>query len=361
MLKSLRIRNFRGLRNVEIRDAKRINLITGRNNTGKTALLEALSLATTAPNANALVLSYNRRTPDAFMPDGSGTIDHSWWRQMFTDMNVGTPIELTVQSEEQFFTVTIRTIDNPDLKARILQNPVYRPSTDSVVNQAEFTVLEVAKRPDYKDAGEARYIIMNQQQMTVGGTNNSVQTLFFAARQPNVSAEDNERFTHVDLAGLKEEVLNAMRIVDPDIQTLEILAQGKPRLWAGNGHFKLPLSQYGDGLSRLTSLLLGIAASSSGYVFIDEFENGLHYSVLKDLWRAVYQLAMKVNVQVFATTHSQECVEAALEVFEAPGIAEKDFMIYRVQKRDNTPEVVSFDTEAAEVALDMGVDLRGLR
>ena len=44
MITSFRIKNFRGFQDLTIQPLKRVNLIGGKNNTGKTALLEALLL-----------------------------------------------------------------------------------------------------------------------------------------------------------------------------------------------------------------------------------------------------------------------------------------------------------------------------
>ena len=50
--------------------------------------------------------------------------------------------------------------------------------------------------------------------------------------------------------------------------------------------------------------------------FIDEIENGLHYSVHKDVWRPLELWQRQLDIQVFATTHSYEMIRAAYEAFK---------------------------------------------
>ena len=70
----------------------------------------------------------------------------------------------------------------------------------------------------------------------------------------------------------------------------------------------------GDGINRILTIILSMVNVENGYFFIDEFENGLHYSVQKDLWKMIFYLAEKLNIQVFATTHSSDCINAFQEV-----------------------------------------------
>ena len=70
----------------------------------------------------------------------------------------------------------------------------------------------------------------------------------------------------------------------------------------------------GDGMLRILQLILKIFSAKGGFLLIDEFENGLHYSVQKKVWELVFDLAEKLNIQVFATTHSWDCIESFAKV-----------------------------------------------
>lgn len=66
----------------------------------------------------------------------------------------------------------------------------------------------------------------------------------------------------------------------------------------------------GDGMNRVFELALGLANSKDGLFLVDELENGVHYSAQEQLWRLIFETASQLNVQVFATTHSWDCIES---------------------------------------------------
>jgi AAA15 family ATPase/GTPase len=72
----------------------------------------------------------------------------------------------------------------------------------------------------------------------------------------------------------------------------------------------LPIRSLGDGMQRLLGIALALVNAKDGLLLVDEIENGLHYSIQTDLWRLIFQLAQKLNVQVFATSHSWDCIRS---------------------------------------------------
>jgi len=94
----------------------------------------------------------------------------------------------------------------------------------------------------------------------------------------------------------------------PDIASFKII-NNAPRCKKENGNF-LAITEFGDGVKHLIAIILSLYASEKGYLFIDEIDNGVHYTLLDELWMVIMTLAEELNVQVFATTHSKECIEA---------------------------------------------------
>jgi AAA15 family ATPase/GTPase len=74
------------------------------------------------------------------------------------------------------------------------------------------------------------------------------------------------------------------------------------------------LNDFGDGLAKFLSYLLLLLASRNCIIVVDEIENGIHYSKLDRLWEIILTISKKQNVQVFATTHSKECIESYARV-----------------------------------------------
>src|SRR5260370_15583162 len=118
----------------------------------------------------------------------------------------------------------------------------------------------------------------------------------------------------------------------------------------------MPIPFMGEGLRRVLSIVLAIANAKDGVVLIDEIENGLHYSVHKQVWQAIAAAARNNNVQVFATTHSWECIRYAHEAFSEDTIY--DLRMHRLDRIDTKTSVTTYDPEHIESALYNSVQMR---
>ena len=111
-------------------------------------------------------------------------------------------------------------------------------------------------------------------------------------------------------------------------------------------------------MSRLASILLAISHAKGGAILVDEIENGLHYSVQTDVWKAIASTARTFNTQVFATTHSSEMIDAAHKAFMDE--TEYDFRYHRLDRSQKTGEikVVTYDQETLDAAIEMNMERR---
>ena len=95
MLKSVRVRNFRVFGELFIESLSRVNLIAGRNNAGKTSLLEALFMLSGGGNPQMALNSNVIRGPD-FRALGPRQLQETYWKPMFTALDTGRMIEIAV-------------------------------------------------------------------------------------------------------------------------------------------------------------------------------------------------------------------------------------------------------------------------
>ena len=105
-------------------------------------------------------------------------------------------------------------------------------------------------------------------------------------------------------------LLDALQVVDDRLRGIEENSSGgRSMIWVDIGLSELvPLPVMGAGMIHFTRIVLALALAPGGVVLIDEIENGLHHSVLAEVWGAIAKTAEQFNVQIFATTHSFECV-----------------------------------------------------
>ena len=177
-------------------------------------------------------------------------------------------------------------------------------------------------------------------------------------KNPRFSEEHARRYSSLVEAGREEELLPSLQALDPRIRRLELLYRAnKPMLYAdiGNGQL-VPLLYMGEGLGYVLSWQLAVMTAKDGTVLIDEFENGLHYRALLNAWKAVGAAARQSNVQVFATTHSWECVTAAQNAFAESG--DDEFRLHRLERRDGDIVAITYDQEQLATSIELNFEVR---
>ena len=150
-------------------------------------------------------------------------------------------------------------------------------------------------------------------------------------------------------------LLEALRVVEPRLQGVEDnSSSGAPMIWVDIGlHELVPLPVMGAGMTHIARIVLSASAVPGGMVLVDEIENGLHHSVLPDVWRVVEKMVKQFDVQIFATTHSFECLEAAHKTLGAEG-----FRLHRLEAVDGTTQCVTYGEDAIDGAIRHNMEVR---
>jgi hypothetical protein len=136
----------------------------------------------------------------------------------------------------------------------------------------------------------------------------------------------------------EERVIEALKIIEPRIERIASVEGLRRRssivVKLSDSDRRLPLGSAGDGLKRLLALSLNlIPLRGGGSLFVDEIDTGLHFSVMADMWKLVIETANRLDLQVFATTHSLDCVRAVAWVREKlPADQARDVILHRLEK-----------------------------
>ncbi|GAB4208965.1 MAG: hypothetical protein OHK0022_39300 [Roseiflexaceae bacterium] len=156
-------------------------------------------------------------------------------------------------------------------------------------------------------------------------------------------------------------MISALQIIAPDVERINMISDpaiGPQRIamMRLKGQSKpIPLRSYGDGMNRLFVIALAAANASNGLLLIDEIENGLHYSVQLDVWRLIFDLAHRLNIQVFATTHSWDCVEAFQR---AAAEHPEQGQIIRLGRKQDTIVATRFDEQELAIITRDQIEVR---
>jgi hypothetical protein len=182
--------------------------------------------------------------------------------------------------------------------------------------------------------------------------------IFIGSRTRVKPNDDATRYGQLDIIGKQNDVLEFLKIIEPNLKTLSSITIGNTSMIHGDIGLKrkIPVSYMGEGVSKVLSIILAIANARNGIVLIDEFENGLHYSVMQKIWEGIGMAAREFNCQVIATTHSYECLEAAYNGFS--GDLQKDFTYVRLDRIDNETKAKVFDFDMLRVAIDANMEVR---
>jgi len=114
----------------------------------------------------------------------------------------------------------------------------------------------------------------------------------------------------------------------------------------------------GDGTGNLISIVAKLFQSKDGYLFIDEIENGFHYTYLDKLWKIILTISKEQNVQVFATTHSKECIESYARVSKK--LEDEDISFIELGRdKDNKLSSIVYPYDWLEDEISQNHELRG--
>jgi hypothetical protein len=364
MFKSVRIQNFRQFKDLKLDGLAQINLITGKNNTGKTSLLEALFLLDNPvdPTRTLPLASFRgipRHTPQT--PE--------LWEWLFRNRDYSRPIEIA-----EYVQASDANEEKPRQRLRVLLSggsfiPTVATNGDSVtgtypatfnassdpVPELRFDYLRPdgkALQTDLKWTTQGLYMEPDRR-----GFTGSQKRGFFLSTIHAPNEIDADRFSRLEEQGQGDSVVEAMRIIEPRLRRLTVLSYGgRPTVAADIGEYPLvPLAVLGQGFSKLFTIVTGIVANDGPIMFIDEFGGGFHYSILSEVWKVIVSTALEHSVQIFATTHSLEAIEAAVEGSEGQ---EGSLAFFRLERSGDGIQVIAATDDRLRSAVGLDFELR---
>ncbi len=353
-----RITNFRCFRDLQIDGLHRVNLIAGKNNTGKTALLEAIHLHSYPQDCQLPFTITEQRGVESAAELAE---PESGW--LFHTSKAGRASQLQLESTtDSGPTRTLRIAWGDAATIRQLF-----PATDRFVQgsflegdwQSDRRRMVMCTEMPGQNTVYAVSVPCAGGTVALGSSDApwNGPSAFLGALYPR-AANDVQAFSELVSAKRDEQVLPSLRLLEPRLHTLGIVLLGnRPVVHADVGLPRLvPVTLMGEGFRRTLAILSTIATTSGGRVLVDEIENGLHYSVMRDVWQAIAHAARAASVQVFATTHSWECIQAAHQAFTENG--PYDLRLLRLDRADGTIRVAAYDQELLEYATEMTHEVR---
>lgn len=306
----IEINNFRGIRHMVLDNVKQINLLVGKNNCGKSSILDAIFLLSgfSNPLLNLRInqfRDYNKFDEEDLIlnfynmiPDNHIHIHGRMTNGTFRDLKI-TPII----SESQY------VVSKDNISSQSLSNKEANISTGLTMN------FSYTKDSGEKKSDSSAIIITNQQSDKIKirsskDYNETLSGVYINSKFAFSIAVDNlmniiqEKQEHVIVEILKQ--------IDPKIKSISVLKSG---VNVDIGLSRLvPINMLGDGIRKMLAIITSLYGCKGGVIFIDEIDNGLHFSSLSSLWKAIIKTSELLNVQVFATTHNIESLQSLNKV-----------------------------------------------
>ena len=365
MFDSLSISNFRCFEALSIDNClDRVNLIAGTNSVGKTALLEAIYVLIGMGNAELVLrISAFRGASDIFSGEPQ-QFSELFWETIFHNLDSSQEIEIKGRHLAGEHTARL-SIDRASSTQFSLSNG-RGDGDDAGLESVKIygDALRLAHtRPDGSTVETSMLVVAREGggagiRITPVPPEPAFRGSYHATHQTRGLAEDAVRYTRLENVEEPKDFIETLRIIEPRLKRVRVGAvAGTPMLRGDVGIGRMvPLSLLGDGLGRLTGILLAIADAPGGVVLIDEIENGFHHTVLRRVWETIGEAARRYDTQVFATTHSLECIEAAHEAYRED--RPYAFRLHRLERIAEGTHVITYDQDTIAAALRSNLEVR---
>ncbi len=346
MLTNLKIQNFRLLKDVEIQQLGRVNLIVGKNNAGKSSVLEALRIYEALGSPLLLETLLKEHDEMEGVTSGEGVLSVE---NFFTNRTLppnGETIYIGNMEQTEYVSLkpvyfTLATSDKDH------EGSSFRRRVRTELDPSELTSFEEVRQAlkinsknrqleapaicsrfelpgilqvwlDFQSYDRDNYKVgqLELQKMGLDFSNCYVPVDFIPTRRL-ADIWDDIYLTY------GQPVIEGLKLIDPEVEGLtfkkvagDMEGERKPFIKRKGQERLESLKSYGDGMRRVLQLFLYLIKARGRLLLIDEFENGLHYEVQPSIWELIFTLAKQLNVQVFAATHSEDCITAFQQVSE---------------------------------------------
>lgn len=344
MFNKIEIERFRGIKYASIEGFKQINLFFGKNNCGKSSLLESLFLASGLSNPLLpihvnFMRGYNKSRLNDLKLD-------------FYNLESSQPIHIRVENKEK-----------RDLKIRLFEqnqsNVSLNADNTNILSNVEegkyglkfnFKIdeksFESQLRFDSANSTDVKRIVSKQYVESLRCTYLSPKYDFNASIQglKNILQNKDEHF-----------IIEGLKLIEPRVK--DFIFTDKEMLVDVGLAMRIPVNMMGDGARKIVSLLTAVYDCKDGALLVDEISNGFHYSVMCNLWNVLINAAIRNNTQLFVTTHDVDSIkglrDAALENYKDIVAAFK-----LLKTGDDELKAYHYSLESLDYSINQEIEIR---
>ncbi|MGE0085885.1 MAG: ATP/GTP-binding protein [Desulfococcaceae bacterium] len=336
MLNSFYIKNYKLFKELRIDSLKRVNLIIGKNNVGKSSLLEAMIICLCNGFMPYLVYS-SGRGKKWNLKDAEDPIKvYHFFIALFNDTvdNSGENTIYIGENEQNAYAISL--------------------DRDTLTIQKGNEDKETVHLTDFRNTFKLRL-----NEWAVNSNNNMIMP-FFDTDESDLA----ENWGRIALSSKEDYVIEGLQIIEKDIEKIAFVRESPDRQKAivklRNRDKPFDLRNMGNGVTHILETVLTLVNCENGAMLIDEFETGLHWSVQAELWKIIFCLAYKLNIQIFATTHSRDTLWALQQVALSKEEYRNDTQVIKLKSVPKKGIIKAVESSIADVreTLEMGLEIR---
>lgn len=370
MLSSVQIRGYRGFSDFEITKLGRVNLLVGKNNSGKTSVLEAIHLLASRGSPSSL-WSVLWRRGERMSHRHTEEYPQTEIRHLFHGHESGAGASFSLSAENETpvrkLTFQIGEISEEQKKKEITRGGIPIPLRVGLhIKGNPAPVVEMI--PLSRGGGmSSESLEARRRSKGIDLTAEAEMPTRFITTE-SVSGDDLFAvWDAVTLTPYEERVNAALRLLEPGIERIAPQAARSPYYGGGSDRSgfvvkmkgiekPIPMGSLGDGIWRIMAMSILLAQCQDGVLMIDEIDTGLHYSVMTDMWKAIYGAAEQLNVQVFASTHSNDCVKSLAAFCCQDERAAPHITLHRIES--GKKKSVAYSAAEIEIAAEKQIEVR---
>ncbi len=367
MYSSIEISGFRSLEEVRLEGLSRVNLLVGSNNSGKTSVLESVGLLHSAGDYRVLRSLLELR--GEWLPDERHGRVYDI-AQLFCCRDMSKRIRVTGQrsdSTSQLGQVAAElSVQMGPVQMELSQHDDAGDAADESPGRLVWASND--RKGEFRAALTADGMLPVRQPRWHGwGTDDDTTRVQFVGTGGLVPGDVGDIFDDVVLTDAEDRAVEAMRLIEPRVERLAVLASKRAplgdsarggivlRMQGVDG--RVPIGSVGDGMWRLLGLALALVRARGGVLLVDEIDTGLHYTVMQKMWTMIAERSRSLDVQVFATTHSRDCYESLASVADPDAVPPGELTIHRIES-SNAKSTVRFSEHEVAAVAERGLEVR---
>jgi ABC-type nitrate/sulfonate/bicarbonate transport system ATPase subunit len=362
-LRSLSVQKFRGLGEFTMCGLGRVNLLVGSNNCGKTTVLEAVQLLLGAGDPSVLWNTLVRRGEELQAVGDSMAPRAMDVRHLFEghELGVGRAFRVAGRNDGEPFALDVEIVK---ASIRYVLDPEGSEPTSPLPDALSIMLRwgsgrELAIR--LTEAGGLELGPWSRKR----ADNDDIRPVELIPAGALTERDTVSRLEDVVLTENEDLLIRALRSIDDRIERIAPLGSRVRSRGGGRGGVavklagaknRIPLGSMGDGMWRMLGIALALVRARGGVLLVDEIDTGLHYSVMESMWRLVHDAAQRLDVQVFAATHSRDCYQSLAAIVQAEKASRPEVTIQRIER--GRPRAVAFTDDEIRVAAEIGAEVR---